>query len=92
MKDPKKRTAAKPAAPSMGRASKGVGDGAKKAMDMSDRLANQAFAAGLKTEGGAVKSTGYAYGTKKTPGNSTPRARAADAAVGSYKPLAKKGK
>ncbi len=74
-----------------GRANKGTQDGAKKAMEISDKFATQAFTSGLKSDYGAIKSPAYASGNRK-PGSSTGMAQAADAAFGRNKPLAKKGK
>ena len=92
MKPVVKKTTRKTATPSQARANKGVRDGANKSKEIADQFMNQYFAAGTKGDHPeVVKSAGYGK-AKKTKGASTPRAKAADAAFGSYKNLAKRGK
>jgi hypothetical protein len=85
------------AAPSKGRAAKGAKEGMVKTKQIADRYMQQYYSkgSGEGSGSGAVSTPSYAmasYGGKRTPGANTPRARAADAAVGRDKPLAKKGK
>jgi hypothetical protein len=80
------------AAPSKGRAAKGVKEGSATSQKMADRFQQQAVLTGRSADKPGVVRTPSLYQDKKTPGSSTPRARAADAAYAGYKGLAKKGK
>jgi hypothetical protein len=86
------------ASPSKGRARKASREGGEKALQISQRFQQQYFNQGIKGEGSGarvVKTPSYGItdlGAKRTPGTSTPRARAADAAFARNKPMAKKGK
>ena len=80
------------AAPSKGRAVKGAREGAATSQKIADRFQQQATLTGRSADKPGVIRTPSLYQAKKTPGSSTPRARAADAAYAGYKGLAKKGK